>query len=187
MVILRQMRMLAAGLAVAAAPEHAVAQFFADIEAALEAPMPLVPEALGEFTHAISSDVPEAQAYFDQGFQLMYAFAKAEAIRSFREAWMRDPECAICYWGEAWAWGSYLNAAMREDEAPYAWAAVRRAVELRDNATPQEQAYIDALAHRYVEHYDIERRREQDEAYARAMQSVHSAYPDEWTLCIARA
>ena len=41
---------------------------------------------------------------------MMYAFAKPEAVRSFREAWKRDPNCAICYWGEAWAWGSYLNA-----------------------------------------------------------------------------
>ena len=43
---------------------------------------------------------------------MMYAFAKPEAVRSFREAWKRDPDCAICYWGEAWAWGSYLNAPM---------------------------------------------------------------------------
>ena len=42
---------------------------------------------------------------------MMYSFAKPEAVRSFREAWKRDPDCAICYWGEAWAWGSYLNAA----------------------------------------------------------------------------
>ena len=33
------------------------------------------------------------------------AFARIDAIRSFREAWKRDPECAICYWGEGWAWG----------------------------------------------------------------------------------
>ena len=43
---------------------------------------------------------------------MMYAFAKTEAVRSFREAWKRDPNCAICYWGEAWAWGSYLNGPM---------------------------------------------------------------------------
>jgi len=41
---------------------------------------------------------PEAQAYFDQGFQLMYAFGKLDAARSFREAEKRDPDCAICYW-----------------------------------------------------------------------------------------
>jgi len=66
-------------------------------------PMKLFPKALGNFTHPISSKNPEAQAYFDQGFQLMYAFGKQDAARSFREAEKRDPDCAMCYWGEAWA------------------------------------------------------------------------------------
>ena len=70
----------------------------------------------------------EAQAFFDQGFQMMYSFAKPEAVRSFRESWKRDPNCAICYWGEAWAWGSYLNAPMNAEEAPHAYAAIQKAV-----------------------------------------------------------
>ena len=68
-------------------------------------PMPLFSKALGEFTRPISSADQEARSYFDQGFQMMYAFAKQDAIRSFREASKRDPDCAICYWGEAWSWG----------------------------------------------------------------------------------
>ena len=67
---------------------------------------------LGIFTRAISSANPDAQAYFNQGFQMMYAFAKPEAIASFREARRRDPSCAICFWGEAWAYGPYLNGAI---------------------------------------------------------------------------
>ena len=75
----------------------------------LAAPIPLYKVGLGTFTRKISSSNTEAQAYFDQGFQLMYSFGKFDAIRSFREAWKRDPQCAICYWGEALAWGSNLN------------------------------------------------------------------------------
>ena len=82
------------------------------------------PAALGEFTRPISSSDAEAQAYFDQGVQMMYAFTKEDAARSFREAPERDPNCAICYSGEAWAWGSYLNGPMRRNEAPHAWAAI---------------------------------------------------------------
>ena len=93
-------------------------------------PMKLFPKALGKFTRPISSKNPEAQAYFDQGFQLMYAFGKLDAARSFREAEKRDPDCAICYWGEAWAWGSYLNGPMQPFEAPYAWAAIQKALKL---------------------------------------------------------
>ena len=65
-------------------------------------PIELYKSGLGTFTRPISSSNKDAQAFSDQGFQMMYAFAKPEAIRSFREAWKRDPDCAICYWGEAW-------------------------------------------------------------------------------------
>jgi hypothetical protein len=53
-------------------------------------PIEIFKNGLGRFTRPISSSNKEAQAYFDQGFQMMYAFAKQEAIRSFREAWKRD-------------------------------------------------------------------------------------------------
>ncbi|MXZ72069.1 MAG: hypothetical protein F4Z04_11310 [Acidobacteria bacterium] len=133
----------------------------------------------GPHAHPISTTNGEAQAYFDQGFALMYAFAKEEATRSFREAWKRDPECAICYWGEAWSWGSYLNGPMRPFEAPHAYAAMQEAVARIDGATPKERAYIEAMTHRYVEDFDPETRREQDEAYAEAMRHVADQFPDD--------
>jgi len=145
----------------------------------LDEPIPLFSVGLGEFTRPISSANPAAQAFFDQGFALMYAFAKVDAIRSFREAWKRDPQCAICHWGEAWAWGSYLNGPMSEDEAPHAYAALQRALALKGHATPKEQAFIDALSVRYVEDFDPERRVEQDRAYADAMARLSAAYPDD--------
>ena len=37
-------------------------------------PIPLYKVGLGTFTRKISSSNAEAQAYFDQGFQLMYSF-----------------------------------------------------------------------------------------------------------------
>jgi tetratricopeptide (TPR) repeat protein len=143
-------------------------------------PMPLYRAALGDFTRPISSSNEEAQAYFDQGFQMMYAFTKEDAARSFREAQQRDATCAICYWGEAWAWGSYLNGAMSEEEAPRAYAAIQQALALaEDHASPKEQAFIDALAVRYVEDYNPETRAVQDTAYAEAMRAVYETYPDD--------
>src|SRR5687768_12150746 len=104
-------------------------------------PIQIFKTGLGRFTRPMSSRNTEAQAFFDQGFQMMYAFAKGEAVRSFREAWKRDPDCAICYWGEAWAWGSYLNAPMNAEQSPFAYAAAKKALALRDKATPIEQAF----------------------------------------------
>jgi len=142
-------------------------------------PISIYSTGLGTFTKPISTTNPEAQAFFSQGFQMMYAFAKPEAVRSFREAWKRDADCAICHWGEAWAWGSYLNAPMSADEAPHAWAAVQKALALKERATTKERALIDALAVRYVERFDASRRREQDQAYADAMRKVSDDYPDD--------
>ena len=142
-------------------------------------PIQIFESGLGTFTRPISSASDEARAFFDQGFQMMYAFAKPEAVRSFREAWKRDPGCAICYWGEAWAWGSYLNGPMSAEEAPHAYAAVQKALALKDRATPGERALIEAMAVRYVERFDPATRIEQDRAYADAMQKVSAQYPDD--------
>jgi tetratricopeptide (TPR) repeat protein len=142
-------------------------------------PIALYTAALGPFSRPISSSNTEAQAFFDQGFQLMYAFAKVDAVRSFREAWQRDPNCAICYWGEAWAWGSYLNGPMNAEEARGAFAALQKALSLKDQAPPTERAFIEALSVRYVEHFDPDRRIEQDRAYANSMRRLSDAHPDD--------
>jgi len=145
-------------------------------------PIGIFENGLGTFSRPMSSKVRDAQAYFDQGFQMMYSFAKPEAVRSFRESWKRDPECAVCYWGEAWAWGSYLNAPMSPEESPYAYAAIQKALSLRSKATPKERAMIEAMAVRYVEKFDLARRVEQDRAYADAMRKVADQYPDDLDL-----
>ena len=142
-------------------------------------PIEIFKNGLGSFTRPISSTNKEAQAFFDQGFQMMYAFAKPEAVRSFRESWKRDPECAICYWGEAWAWGSYLNAPMRDEESPHAYAAAQKAIALKGKANEKERALIDAMAVRYVEKFDAGKRVEQDRAYRDAMAKVSARYPDD--------
>jgi tetratricopeptide (TPR) repeat protein len=142
-------------------------------------PIGIYKTGLGTFTRPISSTNKEAQAFFDQGFQMMYAFAKPEAVRSFREAWKRDANCAICYWGEAWAWGSYLNGPMSAEEAPHAYTAIQKAIALKSHATEKERALIDAMTVRYVEKFDPEKRVEQDKAYAEAMANLTTRYPDD--------
>src|SRR5690242_13042825 len=52
------------------------------LPADFDEPIRLYSTGLGTFTRPISSSNAEAQKYFNQGFQLMYAFAKAEAGRS---------------------------------------------------------------------------------------------------------
>jgi tetratricopeptide (TPR) repeat protein len=143
-------------------------------------PIELYKVGLGPFKRPISSRNPEAQAFFNQGFQLTYAFAKPEAVRSFREAEKRDPDCAICYWGEAWALGSNINWPMGPDEAPFAYAAIQKARALAGtHASPIERAFIDAMSVRYVEHFDPQKRLDQERPYADAMRRLAMAYPKD--------
>ena len=143
-------------------------------------PIGLLSNALGTFHRPISSKNAEAQQFFDQGFQMMYAFARLDAVRSFRESWKRDPTCAICYWGEAWAWGSYLNGPMPAEQAPFAYYALQKAISLKHvQATPVERDFIDALTPRYVEKFDAKTRRQQDEAYADSMRRLAETHPND--------
>ena len=136
--------------------------------------------ALGEFDRKITTSDTLAQTYFKQGIQLKYAFAVNDAARSFREAHALDTLCAPCYWGEAWALGSYLNEPMNEAKAPLALHAIRKAVELAPKyASPVEQALIKALTVRYIEHFDPENHGAQDTSYAMAMAKVYEQYPDD--------
>ena len=142
-------------------------------------PIELYASGLGTFEKPISTSDPEAQAYFNQGVRLMYSFALPQAARSFREAWKRDPRCAICYWGEAWAWGPYLNEPMGTEAAPHAYAAIQKARALAKHATPKERALIDAMSVRYPRTFDPAQRMQLDTAYSRAMQRVAATYPDD--------
>lgn len=145
-----------------------------------DAPYPLFKVGLGKFTHPISSSNAEAQAYFNQGFQLMYAFDGPEAAKSFVEAEQRDPNCAICFWGEAWSRGPFLNGPMFPNQAPKAFAAIQKAVQLAPNhASEVERALIQAMSKRYVQNYDMAKRREQDAPYAEAMRLVYERFPDD--------
>ena len=162
-------------------PTAMVAQHYEHpLPADFNEPIRLYTAGLGKFSRPISAANPEAQAYFNQGFQLMYAFAKVEAGRSFREAQRRDPTCAICYWGEAWAWGPYVNGRMTPAHSERAYAAIQKAVGLAGrHATATEKALIQAMAVRYVERFDPARRLEQDRAYAEAMGRLAATHADD--------
>ena len=140
---------------------------------------PRVPllDGLGEHQYAISTDVPLAQQYFDQGLRLTYAFNHAEAVRAFEEAARLDPDCAMCFWGKALALGPNINAPMDSASGAAAWEAIQQARAAGD-ATERERALIEALAQRYAE-VPPAARTSLDSAYARAMGDVVRRYPDD--------
>jgi tetratricopeptide (TPR) repeat protein len=132
---------------------------------------------LGVHTFAVSTTDARAQQFFNQGFNLSYAFNHAEAGRAFREAARLDPNLAMAYWGQALVLGPNINAAMEPGDEPPALTAIKTAIELRPKASERERAYIEALAERYSG--DPNDRVARDKAYSAAMKKVHERYPDD--------
>ncbi|HET9412765.1 MAG TPA: hypothetical protein VFO74_01415, partial [Pseudolabrys sp.] len=115
---------------------------FADTEAPLWA-------GLGSVSYKITTANERAQAYFDQGLRLSYAFNHGEAQRAFRMAQKLDPACAMCFWGEAYVLGPNINVPMDEKAIAPAAAAGAKARELAGNAKPSEKMLIEAILARY--------------------------------------
>ena len=142
-----------------------------------DAAVPLHAEALGTYSWRVATTQPMAQAYFDQGLRLMYAYAQEDAQKSFEQARRADPGCAMCWWGEAWSLGSYLNGPMAPANAPRAYAAVQRARSLAAEAPPVERALIEALPTRYAPEHPAGGRRGLDSVFADAMAGVQARFP----------
>ncbi len=136
-------------------------------------------EGFDNFTREITTDSNEAQRWFDQGIQLLYGFNHDEAIRSFEQAAEADPDCAMAYWGIAYALGPHINNMMMpEEKSEAAYDAAQEAMERIDNASPVEQALIRALDARYASP-PPEDRSHLEEDFAEAMEEVWREFPND--------
>jgi tetratricopeptide (TPR) repeat protein len=145
---------------------------------------------LGDFHRTVSTNSPQAQAYFDQGMRFLWAFNHDEATRSFAKAAQLDPQCAMCYWGVALTVGPNYNLPMMaEPRAAIAWDALQQAEKYADRTTPVEQALIGALAKRYPNAQPLEPSTEGPilVAYAQAMKAVAERFPDDTDVQVMTA
>lgn len=134
---------------------------------------------LGELHHPVSTKNAEAQAFFDQGLRLIYAFNHDEALRSFRRAAELDPNLAMAHWGMALAVGPNYNLDAEEAALKDAFASIQRAQALAKEAPEHERDYIAALAQRYVADPKPEGKAERAAAYCQAMRALAKKYPDD--------
>jgi tetratricopeptide (TPR) repeat protein len=139
---------------------------------------PLLLEGLGGHHQAITTDSPQAQAYFDQGLRLVYGFNHIEAEQAFREGARLDPGCAMCYWGIALTHGSNYNSPTDAQREKAAYAAIQEARRLAGRVSPRERATIEALAKRHAATSPADRAA-LDRAYADAMREVSQRFPDD--------
>jgi len=158
-------------------PSAAFAQHDHAPAAGAEAGVPLF-DNLGSWHHAVTTKSPEAQRYFDQGLRLVYAFNHAEAERAFREAARLDPACAMAWWGVAFALGPNYNLPIDPERNTKAVEAVAKAKAQAGHVSPKEQAYVEAIAVRYVADPPADRA-PLDQAFSRAMGDLSKRFPDD--------
>jgi tetratricopeptide (TPR) repeat protein len=144
---------------------------------------------LGKVQRKVTTKVPEAQAFFDQGLALTYGFNHDEAARSFARAAELDPRCALCFWGAAYTLGPNYNIPMLPDRAVAAWEAISAAKRSAAGATPVEQALIAALAKRHTgpSYVDPAAMQPFNVAYADAMHEVAERFPDDLDVQVLAA
>jgi tetratricopeptide (TPR) repeat protein len=133
---------------------------------------------LGDHHHPVMTSSNSAQRYFDQGLRLVYAFNHDEAERAFREAARIDPNCAMAWWGVAYALGPNYNLPIDAARHAKAVEAVRKAQDVGSSASEAERAYIAAIATRYSADPKAERAA-LDRAYVAAMKELSERYPED--------
>jgi tetratricopeptide (TPR) repeat protein len=133
---------------------------------------------MGDLHHPVSTKNADAQAFFDQGLRLIYAFNHDEAARSFQRAADLDPKLAMAYWGIAEAVGPNYNDPASEERFKQAHEAIQKAVDLSAGASPAEQDYIKAMAKRFPADPKADLRKAAEE-YHDAMREVAKKYPDD--------
>jgi len=118
---------------------------------------------------SIATDSETAQAFFDQGINLLHCFWDYEAYRAFKTAIAADPEAAMPYWG--------LFLSLNYNQAEHLAErreALARAVELAPKASDRERRYVQALARLNELPGQAGRT-----AFIREMEALAAAYPDD--------
>ena len=140
----------------------------------------LVPGS-GTYSRKISTQEPDAQAFFDQGLRLAWGFYFPESIASYQEAARLDPGHPMPYWGMAHAMGPNPNsryARMPDDPKGEGLKAINMAMDRIHQATPLEAKLIRAM-HVLYDQKSISDADKRDQAYLDAMRELNEEYPND--------
>ncbi len=141
---------------------------------------------LGEYRREISTSSDEALTWFNRGLIWCYGFNQEEGVRCFEKVVEIDPDCAMGYWGIAYASGPFYNK-------PWEWYGEReriemirlcheyasKAAQLKQTTSPAEKALIDALCakHPAPQALDAVVLEGWTQDYAEAMRQAYAAHP----------
>lgn len=131
---------------------------------------------MGNVDHPIATSSRDAQAFFNQGLNLVFGFNHEEAVRAFERAAQLDPKSPMTWWGKALALGPNINMDVDPKAELAAWEAVQAALKL--NGSEVERDYLQALATRYSNDPKADLKKLASN-YADAMRALSRKYPDD--------
>ncbi len=143
---------------------------------------------LGSHTRPITTTSADSQRWFDLGLNWCFGFNHEEAVMCFERCLESDPECAMAYWGIAYASGPFYNYPWRHfgeaeltERTRICHDNIETAHQLASNVTPVEQALIGALRFRFPTwgSTSVDECDRRDDAYRDAMRTVHKQFPDD--------
>lgn len=141
---------------------------------------------LGSYSRNITTSSAEAQLWFDRGLLWCFGYNHDESVACFKRAIAADPDCAMAHWGVGYAAGCNYNKpweAFDSEDATQslaqAYDAAQTALSLLKNASPVEQALIQALAVRYANRTPAEDMSPWNDDFASAMRQAYQAHPKD--------
>ena len=138
-------------------------------------------EGSGTYSRKITTRVPAAQKFFDQGLRFAWGFYFPESIASYQEASRLDPDHPMPYWGMAHAMGPNPNsryARMPDDPLGEGLKAIEEALKRIDKASNLEKRIIKAL-HVFYDKESIADPTLRDRAYLKEMRQLNKEYPND--------
>ncbi|KAI0007182.1 TPR domain protein [Xylariaceae sp. FL0662B] len=141
---------------------------------------------LGSYRRAVSSKGHDASEWTNRGLIWSYGFNHDESAKCFERAIACDSDCALAYWGLAYAigpnynkpWG-FFDSAELESILQRTHRTVEQARAKAENALPVEKALIEALESRYPHEHADRGLSGRDEGYANAMGKVYKEFLDD--------
>ncbi len=125
-------------------------------------------KGMGRVRFPVTTSVQEAQLFFAQGVAQLHGFWHFEAERSFRQAALLDPDCAMAYWGMAVA---------NRGNAERAKGFIAEAKKRRNKAGKREQLWIDSEVNYWADTKKAKKDRRRK--MIRDLESIIFEYPDD--------
>ena len=144
---------------------------------------------LGDHSCPVTTSSPDAQTWFDRGLIWTYGYNHQEAVVCFQKAAEADPDCAMAYWGIAYASGPNYNMPWhvfdkksRAQALAASYDATQAALARIEGVTGVEAALIRALPARYPQTGLVDDMRPWNHDFADAMRAAFAQHSDNLDL-----